>query len=229
MISLAYDLEPSGAIWSPSIPVTFSFDPTKSSAPYTVNFFNTTTNQWEPVATDPAHPPIITIVNGVSTVTVWVPHFTNFSVFGPIATSTSTPTQTSTTKTTTTTPLGFVVKESGLTISPKQVKPGDTVTVGITVENTGDKTGSYTVTFMVNKVVESTKTITLDAGKSMDVTFTTSGNVEGTYLVDVDGISGSFTVTTHPTPTWIVPLVIGVAAVLVVLVVGFFIWRRRTP
>jgi hypothetical protein len=88
-------------------------------------------------------------------------------------------------------------------------------------------------------VVEETKEITLDAGASEEVTFTTSRDVAGTYSVEVGGLSGSFTVEekpeettpppttpTEPTINW--PIIWGaMAGVLVVGVIILWIAIRR--
>jgi hypothetical protein len=49
-------------------------------------------------------------------------------------------------------------------------------------------------------VVEATKEVTVNAGLSKEVTFTTTRDIAGTYLVDVDGLTGSFTVEEKPAP-----------------------------
>jgi hypothetical protein len=213
-------------------------------------FYNTTTGQWENLPTDPNNPPQVTIVNGVGTITVSVPHFTAFAVMGQLGVTTSQIPTTSTSKTTTTsttttaktttvtttstsdttvttTKQGFVVSVSNLNISPKQVKPGEQVTISVEVANTGDTAGTKTVTFNVNKVVEQTKSVTLEPGAKATVSITTTDNIEGNYLVEVEGLSGNFTVTSSTTPSWIWPLVIGVAAVVIILGVGLFIYRRQ--
>ncbi|MDO9580697.1 MAG: CARDB domain-containing protein, partial [Bacteroidales bacterium] len=83
---------------------------------------------------------------------------------------------------------------SSLTISPSEVYVGEAVTISFSVANTGGQSGSYTVTLKINGVVEATKEVTVAAGKSESVSFTTSKNVAGTYSVDVNGLTGSFIV-----------------------------------
>jgi len=83
---------------------------------------------------------------------------------------------------------------STLSISPSEVNAGEAVTVSVLVTNTGNAGGSYEVALKINDVIEATKEITLDAGASQEVTFTTVKNVTGSYLVEVKGLKGSFTV-----------------------------------
>jgi hypothetical protein len=130
-------------------------------------------------------------------------------------------------------------KVSGLAISPSEVYPGESVTVSVLVSNSGEVSGSYRVTFKVNDVVVATKDTTVAAGASQTVTFVTS-QIAGTYAVDVDGLSGTFTVKTPVTPppekpvvpakptNW--PLIGGVIAIVIVIagsLTYFGWWRRR--
>jgi len=87
-----------------------------------------------------------------------------------------------------------------LSISPSEVNIGETVTISVMVTNTGDVGGSCEVTLKINDVIEATKEVTLDAGASREVTFTTVKNVAGSYLVEVKGLKGSFTVAEKAAP-----------------------------
>ncbi len=138
---------------------------------------------------------------------------------------------------------------SKLSISPSEVNIGETVTISVLITNTGDAAGSYKVTLKINGVEEATRDITLNAGASKEVTFTTTAkDVAGSYTVDADGLSGAFTVkekpappptpTPTPTPTpipipspepvvnW--PLIWGIiGGVVVVGVIIFLVVRKR--
>ncbi|MBA7466756.1 hypothetical protein ES707_01946 [subsurface metagenome] len=138
-------------------------------------------------------------------------------------------------------PADFSVSE--LSIAPEEVSIGENINISVRVTNTGNSSGSYTATFKINGAVEATKEVTLDAGASQKVTFTTAKDVAASYSVDVNGLSGSFTVKEEvapapppaPTPTpptpakpinW--PLVGGIiAAGVAVGLGGVFYWIRR--
>jgi len=83
---------------------------------------------------------------------------------------------------------------SALTISPAEVEIGETVTISVLVTNTGDLSGSYTVTLKIDNVVIDSKAVTLDGGASQKVTFITSKDVTETYTVSIDGLPREFTV-----------------------------------
>jgi len=129
---------------------------------------------------------------------------------------------------------------SNLSISPSEVHIGEAVTISVTVANTGTASGTYKVTLKIDGSVEDTKEVTLNADASTEVTFTTVKDTAGSYSVDVNGLSDSFTVkekpTAPPTPPTIPekptpspwPLIGGIiAGVIVVGLLIFFLVRRR--
>jgi len=85
-----------------------------------------------------------------------------------------------------------------LSISPTEVTIGEVVTISVLVANTGDLAGSYELTLKIDDVAEATEEITLDAGASQEITFTTFKDVAGSYLIDVNGLSGTFVVKEKP-------------------------------
>ncbi|MBA7716177.1 hypothetical protein ES703_125242 [subsurface metagenome] len=110
--------------------------------------------------------------------------------------------------------------------------------------NTGGTEGSYTVVLEVKEIVApgitaevneviSRDSVTVAAGASEVVTFSVTREKAGLYHVTVDGLSGGFTVVEPvlpppPGPDWpVVGQIIG-AAVVLLAIVGFFVWRRLT-
>ena len=111
-------------------------------------------------------------------------------------------------------------------VTPEKVRVGETVTITADVANTGEAEGSYSVVLKINGVVEATKEITVNAGFSKEVTFIISKDVAGTYSVEVDGLTGSFTV--KP----VVPKPINWAVIVwtfdaIMVLVYFLVVRRR--
>jgi hypothetical protein len=87
-----------------------------------------------------------------------------------------------------------VFSVSALNINPLKVSTGKKVNISALATNSGTAAGTYEVTLKINGSVQSTKTVTIAAGASVTVSFTTQKNVAGVYMVDVNGLTGSFTV-----------------------------------
>jgi len=221
IIGLVYDFQPSGATFEPPIPLTFSYDPADipegvAEEDLVLAFYDEATGEW--IELEGVVDPV------TNTITALVAHFTAFgATFIPA-------------------PAAFSL--SGLEVSPAEVEIGDTITISAVVENTGEKEGTCEVTFKVNDKVEETKNVALEPGASETVTFTTSRDVAGSYSVDVNGLTSSFTVKAPPelppeeappeeAPpevkpiSW--PLVGGIIAAVVVIagLLIFFLVRRR--
>ena len=89
-------------------------------------------------------------------------------------------------------PAKFSVSE--LSVSPREVTPGQEVSVSVKVTNTGDLKGKYIVELGVNGVRGKFKAVLLEGGESTTVTFVLSKEAAGEYSVEIDEVSGSFTV-----------------------------------
>jgi len=83
---------------------------------------------------------------------------------------------------------------SGLYISPQQVKPGQEVTISISVANTGGETGSYNAVLYINSAVEDSQSVSVPGGTTKNVIFTVSKTKAGVYDVSICGQSGQFEV-----------------------------------
>ena len=89
---------------------------------------------------------------------------------------------------------------SRLSISPDEVEVDEPVTISMTVINVGVQAGDYTVSLEINGVVEDSEAVTLDGGESAEISFTVEKGVAGSYTIEVDGLTGSFTVTKPEEP-----------------------------
>ena len=121
---------------------------------------------------------------------------------------------------------------TNLKIEPKEVEPGKEVIISVKVTNTGELPGTYKVTSVkvantgelhgtykvalgvtdgITTILE--KEVTLEGGKSETIEFKISPEVEGTYNVEVDGLTGSFTVKVSGiSPGYIAGILIFIAA-----------------
>jgi hypothetical protein len=117
---------------------------------------------------------------------------------------------------------------SGLGVAPASPKPGDDVTVTVTVKNAGDLSGSYSAELKLDGASKETKTGTLDGGASATVTYTISGAAAGTHSLAIGTLTGGFTVSTAPPPatdyTW---WIAGGALVVVAALAVYFVLLRK--
>ncbi len=90
-----------------------------------------------------------------------------------------------------------------LSISPSSALSGEDVTVSVSVQNTGTTTQVYPANLYINSTIEAAQSVTLDAGETRVVSFTTQRDATGTYQVRVERLLGEFTVgqVTPPTAT----------------------------
>ncbi len=93
-------------------------------------------------------------------------------------------------------PAAFSV--TGLIIYPTSVEIGESITIRVSVANTGDLSGTYTATLKIDNIVVETKDVTLEGGTSETVVFTTSRDTAGTYTISIDGQSDTFAVREAP-------------------------------
>ncbi len=83
---------------------------------------------------------------------------------------------------------------SNLVVSPLEVKMGRDVTITLDASNTGKAEGEYNVDLLINGNLTESETVTLAVDESTTIEFTVTKDEPGTYLVDVNGLSGTFEV-----------------------------------
>jgi hypothetical protein len=87
---------------------------------------------------------------------------------------------------------GFLV--GNLAIEPAEVQPNEIVTITVSVANTHDTWGIYSLVLTIDGVKEVQTQANVDARSLQDVTFKVSRKALGCYSVFINGLSGSFTV-----------------------------------
>ena len=93
---------------------------------------------------------------------------------------------------------GFLV--TNLSIQPKEVEPNEVVTITVSVANTHDTWGIYSLVLKINGVEETEKQATVDADSSQDLSFNLTRENPGSYSVFINGLSGGFTVVAPAPP-----------------------------
>jgi len=185
ILGLPYNFEPDGATFNPLITVTWGYnqsdipDGVVAEEDLRIAYYDEDAGEWVviPAVVDPL----------TNIITAYIGNFTTFAIIAYAAPPPPLPL-----------PAAFTV--GSLIVSPPEVSTDETVSISVLVTNIGETAGSYTVTLEINGEVEATEEITLSAGASETVTFTTAGDEAGTYLVDINGITGSFTVAEEPPP-----------------------------
>jgi hypothetical protein len=124
---------------------------------------------------------------------------------------------------------------SNLVISPAEADTGQSITISATIRETNNISGIYEGTLRIDGAVEETKALTVGPEVTTKITFTVSKNEAGVYSVNLDGLTGSFTVTGETTTepadsSFPTASVVGgiVAAVVVVGLILFFLNKRKT-
>lgn len=82
---------------------------------------------------------------------------------------------------------------SNLVINPTTAPLGQAVVISCTVTNTGSQAGSYTVKLSGDFIAE--QTVSLNPGESTIVSFSVTPIIAKIYSILVDGLSGSFEIT----------------------------------
>jgi len=224
MVGQVYDLKPDGATFNPAATLEYSYDPSRIPAGVAEDelvlvWWDSGTGKW--VETES------TVNPEVNTITAPVSHFTAFAALAYLPPEPE---------------LSPAIFSLGsFTISPDEVSLGESVTISVEVTNTGGEVGNYTVTLSIDGVVEESRDITVNAGDSQQVSFTTVKDLPGGYAVDVNGLNGTFEVvedassvppsppTPPPAPTspvnW--PVLWGVIGGVVLVGLSIFLLARR--
>jgi hypothetical protein len=223
IVMVAYNIEPDGALFEPSITVSIKY--ATESIPKGVKesslklaYFDSTTGIWNNLNN-------VVVDTDKHLISGKTNHFTPFGILSDKGTEPAPPTPPPPITPPVLKPAIFIT--SALTVSPTVVKPGEMVTIDVTVVNTGEQAGTYTVKLIINSIITKTQDVTLKAGESKSITFTISENVAGTYHVGIDRLAGSFvvqeatappsTITPVPTPPALKPTNWGLIAAGIIL------------
>jgi parallel beta-helix repeat protein len=177
VIGLIYDFGPSGASFDLPITLTWIYDPTAlpegvMEEDLVIAFYDEEIGELVKLEST---------VNTVNhTVTAKIAHFTTFTLV-------SVPK-----------PAAFSI--GSLNIQPNEVAPGETVDISVVVTNTGGSEGTFVALLKINGIEEARESFIIAAGASQSIVFTVAKESAGTYSVELNGLTGSFVVTT-PSPT----------------------------
>jgi hypothetical protein len=176
IISAVYDVGPGGASFDHPVILTLTYDPARlpegiSESDLVIACWDEGQSRW--VLLDS----VIDINN--HTVTAAVTRLGMFTILGLE-------------------PGPAVFQVTDLAVAPEKVETGESVTVSVSVANTGGTLGTYNVVLIVNNAREAEKSVTVAAGSTGLVTFTLLKEDTGSYIVTADGLSVSFDVIALP-------------------------------
>ena len=209
IIGTAYEFQPAGAKFAPTLSLTLSYDPNElpeSTASLAIACYDTEQASWVSLPPDTGH------VADVDKATGLINHFTAFAIIAV----------------TTPSPAKFTI--TTLDVTPEQVKLGEPLTITAQVINVGGSEGSYTLNLTINGEVERTKTVTLAPLASDTAIFTVTKEEPGTYIVSVDGLTKEFIVEAFivAVPSWVSQYWwIVLTTIIIIGIMVSFLWRRR--
>jgi hypothetical protein len=102
---------------------------------------------------------------------------------------------------------------SDLSISPATVAKGDTVSISVIVANTGDASGNYTCSVMINSITKDSKQVNINANEKTTLNFNITAEDDGINTVSIDSLKGTFNVQSTPASFEISSLTISPAEV----------------
>jgi len=208
IIGVPYEAFPDGAIFVPPATLQYSYGPNGiaegiAEESLVLACYDRTSGEW--IELDGV------VDTEANTITAEVSQFCDSAVLGYEAVPT---------------PAAFEI--SSLNISPAEVEIGETVNITVLVANTGGQPGSYQVILKISNVAEADREVAISASASKQVSFTTSKDTPGLYLVEVNGLTGSFEVGQPLSPAKPIDwgLIGGIIAAVAIVAFVTFLLRR---
>jgi hypothetical protein len=169
ILGFIYELGPVSATFNPAVILTIAYNP--ADLPDGIEENRLTLATWDSFGEKWTELQGVTDTNS-HTITTFITHFSHFAIMFH------------------TRPASFIV--SDLVITPNQVQIGKNVNIFVTVTNSGDISARYTLTLKVRGMNVINNEISILGGSSETVTFFTVPETAGEYLVDLNGLTGSF-------------------------------------
>lgn len=89
---------------------------------------------------------------------------------------------------------------TNLTIDPPEAGTGQLITISVNITNVGQEGGNYSASLAINGASKENKTVELFGGNSTIMQFSVRENAAGSYLVNLAGLNGTFTVSNLAPP-----------------------------
>jgi len=211
----AYDLQPNNTTFSPALTLMVKYDP--ASLPADVTESNLYIAFWTGTVWNELQSSVNT---QDSTVSAPVSHFTVFALMGRTGSQPAAALHP-----------GFSVAD--LKIIPGNVRPGEQATIVAAIVNSSSNQINHTVILSINDANEATQDVELAPGEVKLITFTTTKDTAGSYVVAIEDKSVSFTVGGWPLPNISPPfsatitIAIGVGILVAVILIIVFSAKAR--
>jgi uncharacterized repeat protein (TIGR01451 family) len=235
LVGKAYEFKPSGTVFDKPIKLTLGYN--VNELPEGVisvgAAYYTSQDGWTYLDTES------TSVAELGKLTAAVNHFTVFAVLATVPAPQPEPTPEPTpTPTPTPAPAQFNLSNLTITTSVSRIwekltyviRTGEEAVITADITNGGGQTGAYTAVLIINGTERERKEITLEPGQTGTVSFTVTGNDEGTYTVLIGSLTGDFL-----SDLWINWWLI-VATIAVLILIAWLVWyiiqrrkRREAP
>jgi hypothetical protein len=180
IVGYAYQIEPEGATFTPSVSMTWCYDATNipdGVAPeqLTIAYYDESHDMWMALESR--------LDLSTNTISTWIDHLSLFAMLAP--TQGALPEHAPC--------LGQLNVRLGESTSDEPVKsitvsPDEPVYVDVLVRNIWDTADSYVVALEIDGAIEKQQQVTLAAGAFTTVTFETSRSEEGTYCLTISGL-----------------------------------------
>jgi hypothetical protein len=180
IVGYAYQIEPEGATFTPSVSMTWGYDATSipdrvAPEQLTIAYYDESHDMWMTLESQ--------LDIRTNTISTWIDHLSLFAMLAPTEVTPSEHAPC----------LGQLNVRLGESTSDEPVKsitvsPDKPVYVDVLVRNIWDTVDSYIVTLEIDGVIEKQQEVTLAASAFTTVTFETRRSEEGTYVVTVSGL-----------------------------------------
>ncbi|MDZ4247064.1 MAG: hypothetical protein U1D67_08090 [Dehalococcoidia bacterium] len=121
-----------------------------------------------------------------------------------------------------------VVDPADLTLAALKVntgRPGGTTAVSATVENNGDVEALYLAVLKLNRAEFDSKEVALKPGEKREIVFPLANLPSGSYSVDLNGLSDSFSVTSSSGQIFSLTMFLGIFAALEAVFIIILIYK----
>ena len=171
VIGLVYDISPDGAIFNPTVALSFKYD--VSRIPQGINERNLVIATWDALVSQWIYLES-TVQLETHTISTNIGHLSVYTVMAR------------------TRPASFTIAD--LSVIPGELTLGESASISALITNVGDLAGSYELSLKIGGVEAQTTAVTLDGGSNETVSFTINPDNAGEHKVSIGDLLGTLKV-----------------------------------